>query len=245
MTRRPCTTSRRRGAYRVGSAGGPIERPAQQVAEEFARAATRAKSMVRRLIQAGGLDHLLTLTYRENRTDARQCHADLTRFLRLVRNALPDDYKYVAVFERQKRGAGDWHLAVAGWQQVRLLRELWRQVVGDGNIDVRSWGSCPADRHPTQNGFIRYISRCCCYPRLRPHFRADLHHAERNLIRGPLARLPRTNSQHRRRHRPERQRDRVPPPEIPSGHQILHSARTRQADPHLLPWHQVSCHYGG
>ncbi len=105
---------------------------------------------MRRSIQAGALDHMLTLTYRENRPDARQCHADLTRFLRLVRDALPDDYKYVAVFERQKRGAGHWHLAVAGWQRVCLLRELWRRVVGEGNIDVRSWagrgrsGECSA-----------------------------------------------------------------------------------------------------
>lgn len=79
---------------------------------------------MRRSIQAGASDRMLTLTYRENRTDARQCHADLPRFLRLVRDALPDDYKYVAVFERQKRGAGHWHLAVAGWQRACLLREL-------------------------------------------------------------------------------------------------------------------------
>lgn len=150
ITRRPCTTSRHKGIYRGEPAGGAVERPAHRVVGDFARAATRARSTVRRSIQAGELDHMLTLTYRENRTDARQCHADLTRFLRLVRDAMPDEYKYVAVFERQKRGAGHWHLAVAGWQQVRLLRELWRRVVGDGNIDVRSWagrgrsGECSA-----------------------------------------------------------------------------------------------------
>ena len=105
---------------------------------------------MRRSIQAGASDHMLTLTYRENRTDARQCHADLPRFLCPVRDALPDDDKYVAVFERQKRGAGHWHLAVAGWQRVCILRELWRRVVGEGNIDVRSWagrgrsGECSA-----------------------------------------------------------------------------------------------------
>jgi hypothetical protein len=141
---------RRRGPYRGCTEAASRERTVQQVVEDFARTATQARSTVRRLIQAGGLDHLLTLTYRENRTDARQCQADLTRFLRVVRDTMPEGYQYVAVFERQKRGAGHWHLAVAGWQQVRLLRAFWQKVVGDGNIDVRSWvgrgrpGECSA-----------------------------------------------------------------------------------------------------
>jgi hypothetical protein len=50
--------------------------------------------MVRRLIQAGGLDHMLTLTYCDNRIDALRFHDDLTRFLRLVRAAIPD-FEYV------------------------------------------------------------------------------------------------------------------------------------------------------
>ena len=105
--------------------------------DDIKRSETRARAVVRRLIQAGGLDHMLTLTYRENQTDVGQCANDLSRFLRLVRQHIPG-YKYVAVFERQKRGAGHWHLAVAGWQNVTLLRALWRQVVGQGNIDVRA-----------------------------------------------------------------------------------------------------------
>jgi hypothetical protein len=150
VTRRPRTTQRRRGPYRSRAAGGAHERTAIQALEARARSATRARATVRRSIQAGGLDHLLTLTYRENRTDADQCDRDLTRFLRLVRAAMPAGYKYVAVFERQKRGAGHWHLAVAGWQQVAVLRALWLKVIGDGNIDVKSWvgrgraGECSA-----------------------------------------------------------------------------------------------------
>lgn len=43
---------------------------------------------------------------------------------------------YVAVAEQQVRGAWHWHLAVRGRQDVDLLRSLWRQIVGEGNIDV-------------------------------------------------------------------------------------------------------------
>lgn len=43
---------------------------------------------------------------------------------------------YVAVAEQQERGAWHWHLAVRGRQDVELLRRLWREVVGEGNIDV-------------------------------------------------------------------------------------------------------------
>jgi hypothetical protein len=104
---------------------------------------------------------MLTLTYRENRTDARQCHTDFTRFIRLVREVMPG-YKYVAVLERQKRGAGHWHLAVAGWQKVPVLRALWRRVVGDGNIDARSFanrgrpGDCSAR---LANYLSKYITK--------------------------------------------------------------------------------------
>lgn len=100
------------------------------------RAGRRARSRLRQLILAANLDHLLTLTYRENITDFRQAGGDLSRFVRAVKTYLPD-FVYVAVPEKQKRGAWHWHIAVAGRQDVNLLRKLWRQVIGEGNIDVQ------------------------------------------------------------------------------------------------------------
>jgi hypothetical protein len=150
VVRRPPATQLRKVHGRQRADTDQCRRTLIEQVEDYARSATRAQSTVRRLIQAACLDHMLTLTYRENRIDARQCDADLTRFLRLVRDNLQSDYPYVAVFERQKRGAGHWHLAVAGRQNVSLLRTLWRKVVGEGNIDVRSWsgrgrsGECSA-----------------------------------------------------------------------------------------------------
>jgi hypothetical protein len=99
------------------------------------RASRRAKSRLRHLILATSADHLLTLTYRENVTDFDQACADLARFVRLVKGKMPS-WAYIAVAEQQKRGAWHWHMAVKGRQDVVLLRALWLQIVGEGNIDV-------------------------------------------------------------------------------------------------------------
>lgn len=100
------------------------------------RSARRARSRLRQLVLSANLDHLLTLTYRENVTDFQQASGDLRRFIRAVKTYLPD-FLYVAVPEKQKRGAWHWHLAVRGRQDVDLHRKLWRHIVGEGNIDVQ------------------------------------------------------------------------------------------------------------
>ena len=99
------------------------------------RSKARAKAEVRRKCMAMRADHLLTLTYRENMTDKEQGERDFERFVRLVHERLPE-WKYVEVLERQRRGAIHSHVAVKGFQDVQLLRNLWKQVVGEGNIDV-------------------------------------------------------------------------------------------------------------
>src|SRR5665647_745991 len=107
----------------------------RQREENEDRSVRRARSRLRRLILSANADHMLTLTYRENVTDFNQSGTDLAKFVRLVKAKLPG-WVYIAVAERQKRGAWHWHIAVCGRQDVALLREVWRHVVGDGNIDV-------------------------------------------------------------------------------------------------------------
>ena len=99
------------------------------------RAVRRAKSRLRQLILSANLSHLLTLTYRENVTDFSRAVDDLNRFVRKVRRH-HSTWVYVAVAEQQNRGAWHWHIAVQGRQDVELLRTLWREIVGEGNIDV-------------------------------------------------------------------------------------------------------------
>ncbi len=61
---------------------------------------------------------------------------------------------YIAVPERQKRGAWHWHLAVVGWQDVGLLRACWLKVVGDGNIDVQERVNATVNR---RLGIVKYL----------------------------------------------------------------------------------------
>lgn len=111
------------------------------------RSARRAKTRVRRLCKALGVDCLLTLTYRANQTDLALCKAHFKEFVRRLKRTLPG-FAYVAAFEQQKRGA--WHVHIAthklppAFMQSRVrvksfnvLRAIWRSVSKEygGNID--------------------------------------------------------------------------------------------------------------
>ena len=80
----------------------------------FRRSVRRSKAQVRRKCMAGGLDHMLTLTYQANVIDVRAAYSDLSRFIRLIRKRIPG-WSYCAVHELQKRGAVHFHLAVRGF----------------------------------------------------------------------------------------------------------------------------------
>lgn len=96
----------------------------------------RAKATIRMECMAAGLDHLLTLTSRENQRDKVRAWTDFEEFIRKVHLRIPD-WKYVAVIEKQDRGALHFHSGVKGFQDIELLRSLWQSVVGEGNIDVQ------------------------------------------------------------------------------------------------------------
>ena len=104
--------------------------------ENEQRAVRRAKAQVRRKCMAGDLSYLLTLTYREIVEQAR-AWGDFEAFVRLL-HRYKSDWPYVVVVELQERGAPHFHLAVRGFQDVELIRWCWRQVVGEGNIDVQA-----------------------------------------------------------------------------------------------------------
>jgi hypothetical protein len=98
------------------------------------RALRRAKSKIRKLIMTMKANRMLTLTFRDNVVDAAEAHKLFVRFIKAVHKEMPN-WQYVSVAERQKRGAWHFHIAVAGFQNVKLLRTLWTKLV-DGNIDV-------------------------------------------------------------------------------------------------------------
>lgn len=121
---------------------------AEREADNVDRAARRAKSEVRRRCKFMGLEEMLTLTYKANQTDEALCKRHMDLFIKRLRKLIPD-FRYVAAFERQERGAWHVHMAVHRVQShfmqagvrvksYNLIRAIWRSVVGDlgGNIDV-------------------------------------------------------------------------------------------------------------
>ncbi|TDY52721.1 hypothetical protein BX592_1043 [Paraburkholderia rhizosphaerae] len=81
---------------------------------------------------------MITLTYRENMQDKTRLKRDFDSLRRRL-GAL-GGFQYVAVAERQQRGAWHLHVAVKGRQIYRVLRSIWHSVVGvdNGNIHVRN-----------------------------------------------------------------------------------------------------------
>ena len=116
-------------------------------------AANRANAKVRKLCKAMGADTLLTLTYRQNEQCVKQAKKDLKEFVRRLRRVMPD-FRAVAVYETQKRGAIHWHIATANVptfftqsgphglpckvKSFNVIRSIWRSVTGarEGNIDI-------------------------------------------------------------------------------------------------------------
>ena len=122
------------------------------------KAGRRARTKVRRLCLSKYLDCMLTLTYRENMVDRDRCKRDLDVFLKRLRRVLPT-FQYIAVLERQERGA--WHVHIACHRvqshymhkgmlvkSFDLLRALWRAVVGtdNGTVNVSKRKGRPSPR---------------------------------------------------------------------------------------------------
>ncbi|HTH58985.1 MAG TPA: hypothetical protein VL689_02380 [Paraburkholderia sp.] len=97
-------------------------------------AAKRAKQQVRLRCKAIGADRMITLTYHENMTDKARLKKDFDAFRRRLSKL--QDFHYVAVAERQKRGAWHLHIAVKGRQNYRVLRSVWGRVVGCESVRV-------------------------------------------------------------------------------------------------------------
>jgi hypothetical protein len=98
----------------------------------------RAKKQVRYKSMMMDADRMLTLTYRENITDLSRAWSDLKAFSRKMKSEFNEDWQYICVPEFQKRGAVHFHMAIAGYLPVNKVRQFWREVVGEGNIDITS-----------------------------------------------------------------------------------------------------------
>lgn len=128
-------------ATRSGQKGASQDEPPNE--ENAQRADRRARRSVRLAVMARSLTHLLTLTTRKCITDPGVFWEMWKAFVRQVHQQIPT-WQYVAISERQKREAIHIHAAVAGYQDVKLLRKLWLGVLedkgirGGGSVHVRA-----------------------------------------------------------------------------------------------------------
>lgn len=153
-----------------------LDHAEELAAKRLQIAANRAKKNVRRLCKVMGANTLLTLTYRANMSDLHRCKKDLREFVRRLRRVIPD-FKAVACFEQQERGAWHVHLATLRFPSVltpagcdksvkvksfNLLRAVWRSVTKEnqGNVDVANTKR-GAQRSPAKIAayIAKYISK--------------------------------------------------------------------------------------
>lgn len=131
------------------------------------RAAKRAKTRVRHLCKAAGVDTLLTLTYRANMTCWATLKRHMKEFNRRMARLIPGWF-YVAAFERQARGAWHVHMAVhrvpnmlkhacgVKVKSYSVIRSVWHAVVGElgGNADLQ-----PSKRMRAPSRIAAYLSK--------------------------------------------------------------------------------------
>jgi len=145
----------------------------QRKRESAARSTTRAKRTLRWAVKQQGLDRMLTLTTRENIEDRDQFLSHLATFYRLIRSTSGAMFPYVCVLEKQERGAYHAHLAIKGFQNVVLLRRLWRRALhpqrlilaGEnslGNVDIKYRHQLP--RRKLIGYLCKYIAKDFDHP---------------------------------------------------------------------------------
>lgn len=125
--------------------------------ENRERAARRARAECVARLKAIKADRMITLTYRENMTDRSRLAKDWKEFVRRIRRVM--GFEYVATHEPQRRGAWHMHVAVCGRQNYRLVRSVWRSVVGEGNVDVRNPWRQKKLRHRLAAYMSKYIAK--------------------------------------------------------------------------------------
>lgn len=124
------------------------------------RSVRRARTTVRRKALTMKADRMWTLTYRENKTDRDLSFKDFLKFVRYTRERFPD-FQYIAVAERQKRGAWHFHIASNKFYPVKILNAIWQRVVGrnNGNVDIEYRKQCRNSNGISPVKIARYMSK--------------------------------------------------------------------------------------
>ena len=131
-------------------------KPKASSEELLNKSARRAKRTIRRLIKANsfywykpnGMSYLpitITLTFKENIQDIKQANYEFTKFIRrlnyeankiIIKNLKESNLKYIAVFEKQKRGAIHYHCIFFNLPYIENIYDKMRDIWGQGMINV-------------------------------------------------------------------------------------------------------------
>ncbi|MGQ7936999.1 rolling circle replication-associated protein [Paraburkholderia sp. D1E] len=121
----------------------------------------RSKRMIRQRCKAIRADRMLTLSTRANETRIEVWAKWWDAFRRRLSKL--QDFHYVAVLERQKRGAWHIHIAVNGRQNWNLLRSIWLSVIAKHGTDG------------VVNDSIKNFKKLCVYRKIGGKGRAMRH----------------------------------------------------------------------
>lgn len=127
------------------------------------RSKYRAKKAVRLFCKQIGVDHLLTLTTREDENTAEVMLQRFESFVRLYRRAV-GLWEYVAVLESHPSNRKHLHIHVAclGKINVNIARKIWCVILGGagmGNVDAKYIRSRTNNPHGVTYRIAGYISK--------------------------------------------------------------------------------------
>lgn len=124
-------------------AGRKVKR-SEMTPDDVKRCAQRAKKQVRWRCKLIGSDRILTLTSRRYMITVDLCWLAFREFNRLMRAKFGEDWAYVCVPELHPmhRDHFHMHLAVTGYYDVRILRDLWHRALW------KVFPHAPIEEHP-------------------------------------------------------------------------------------------------
>lgn len=124
--------------------------------ENKLRSLRRRRANVRRQCLQMQAAYILTLTYHENMIDRKTALYHRQQFDRRMKEIHGDQWLFLAVMERQKRGAWHHHIVTAFQVDREVVLREWRMVTGDPTITQVDVGFKP-------NGKGNCYSKCASY----------------------------------------------------------------------------------
>lgn len=111
----------------------------EMLPEQLELSVQRAKTQMRHKIIMLKCDRMTTLTYRENMCDRDLAYEHFGKFSKLCTKEF-GTFEYVAVTEKQKRGAIHFHVAINKYYPISKLSSLWNQAIGEKRKDGKTNG---------------------------------------------------------------------------------------------------------